>query len=235
MEIKGIPVIERLANKENYGYFRNIKNIDYIVVHYTGVDGDTVPNSLNYFANNVTKTSANFFVDSKQIGICVPADYFAYHCGGGLQGTDGHTFFRRCSNYNSIGIEICDDYRNGAILPSDATLENAAALTAWCMRKYNVPIENVIRHWDVTGKICPAYFVGDNNQDWLNWKKEVYNMYKRYNKEEDLPEYAKEPIRYLTEKGYLKGSGSGWDLSPDMLRILVIMARSFMDKEKSGD
>lgn len=39
------------------------------------------------------------------------------------------------------------------------------------MKKYNIPIENVIRHFDVTGKSCPAYYV--DNTAWEALKNRI--------------------------------------------------------------
>jgi N-acetylmuramoyl-L-alanine amidase len=57
----------------------------------------------------------------------------------------------------------------------DITVENAIALAKELMAKYNIPIDNVIRHYDVTGKQCPAPFVL-NPQEWINFKKRLVDM-----------------------------------------------------------
>lgn len=179
MRIDGVnlPVIEIMCNRGNYGGSRPLSEIRYIVIHYTANKWDSAQSNLNYFKNNVVKASANYFVDSKQIGVSVPDGYYAWHCGGGLQGNGGHKWFGKVSNWNSIGIEICDDVNDGRVQPTQKALENAQMLTAALMEKYHIPIENVIRHWDVTGKICPAYFVGDENTEtgkaWIRWKEGI--------------------------------------------------------------
>ncbi len=80
---------------------------------------------------------------------------------------------RNFGNANSLGVEICDDVRNGTIYPSAKTIENALELAEYLMDKYNVPKSNVIRHYDVTGKLCPAYWVDD-----AKWKSEFWNKLK---------------------------------------------------------
>lgn len=172
--------IERISipcNPGNRGGYRPLSAIKYIVIHYTANKWDSAKSNLNYFKNNIVKASANYFVDSKTIGISVPDEIYAWHCGGGLQGSGGHKWHGICNNWNSIGIEICDDVNDGKVMPTEAALRNAQELTAELMHKYNIPIENVIRHWDVTGKICPAYFVGDANTEtgkaWLKWKEGI--------------------------------------------------------------
>lgn len=153
-----------LANRKNYGNSRNVNTIKFLVIHYTGNDGDTDENNGKYFHNNVTGTSAHYFVDDDSITQSVPDNYTAWHCGGKVYR------HKECRNANSIGIEICDDVRNGTIYPSAKTIENVLELTRYKMKQYNIPKENVIRHYDVTGKLCPAYWV-DNTK----WKTEFWN------------------------------------------------------------
>lgn len=227
-----VPIISIPCNPGNRGGYRPLSAIKYIVIHYTANKWDSAKSNLNYFANNLVKASANYFVDSKTIGISVPDEIYAWHCGGGLQGSGGHKWYKICNNWNSIGIEICDDINDGKVMPSEAALKNAQELTAELMKKYNVPIENVIRHWDVTGKICPAYFVGDENTQtgkaWLDWKDEVEQLaMKRYKTVEEVPESIRPEIKEMVDKGIIKGNGSaGLDMTYDMLRNAVYTLRA---------
>lgn len=159
MEIK-----TNLANKNNYGSCRATSDIKYIVIHYTANDGDTDEGNGNYFHNNVVGASAHYFVDDDSVTQTVPDNYIAWHCGAK---TYKHA---SCRNTNSLGIEICDDVKNGVIYPSAKTITNVLELVEYLMKKYSVPKENVIRHYDVTGKACPAYWV-DNSK----WKAEFWN------------------------------------------------------------
>ena len=158
-----------LANKGNYGSARSTNDIKYIVIHYTGNDGDTDENNGKYFAREVVQVSSHYFVDDDSVTQSVPDNYIAWHCG--TKKTYKH---KECRNANSIGIEICDDVKNGTIYPSTKTIENAIELTEMLMEKYNVPKENVIRHYDVTGKLCPAYWSG-NTANNNKWKSEFWN------------------------------------------------------------
>lgn len=162
------------ANKSNYGDKRSLSAIKYIVIHYTANDGDTDENNGIYFTGANRQASSHLFVDSDSVTQSVPYDYSAWHCGGGLQGAGGHTFYGKCKNANSIGIELCDDVKNGVIYPSAKTIENAIALTKDLMAKFNIPASNVIRHYDVTGKICPAYWCGSAEKN-NKWKTEFWN------------------------------------------------------------
>ena len=131
--------------------------IKYIVIHYTANNGDTAKGNLNYFANNQNlSASAHYFVDENEVCRSVNDTDTAYHCGGK---TYKH---KSCRNSNSIGIELCSRKDSkGKYYFKDETINRAASLTKELMKKYNIPVENVIRHYDVTGKICPAPMVND--------------------------------------------------------------------------
>ena len=152
----------------------NISRIKYIVVHYTANNGDTAWANTNYFKSEYRAASAHYFVDENSIvWRCVKDEDISWHCGGGLQGSNGHAFHKICTNSNSIGIEMCSrKYSNGTYYFKEQTIINCANLVKYLMNKYNIPNENVIRHYDVTGKICPAPFVNDNSA-WNNFKNSL--------------------------------------------------------------
>lgn len=159
----------RLADKRNYGGTRSLFSIRYIVLHYTANDGDTDENNGNYFANNYVGASAHYFVDGDSVTQSVPDNHIAWHCGSSY----GYKH-RECRNSNSIGVELCDERRNGVYYPTNETIANALELVEYLMKKYNVPKSNVIRHYDVTGKKCPSYWCGNSSNDKL-WKSEFWN------------------------------------------------------------
>lgn len=67
--------------------------------------------------------------------------------------------YKNATNANTLNIELCDVVKNGKYDVTEKTLENAIELTRSYMQKYNIPIDRVIRHFDVTGKHCPAYYM----------------------------------------------------------------------------
>ena len=215
----------KTANRNNYGGKRNIADIKYIVIHYTANDGDTDEGNGNYFANNIVGASAHYFVDDDSITRSVPDDYIAWAVGGSkYKYTKGGTFYGKCTNANSISIELCDTKKNGVYDFTEATIKNAADLVKLLMKKYNVPVERVIRHYDVTGKVCPKPFV-DDEKAWKEFKERlVDNMEKRYNKISELPQWAKPTIQKLVDSGKI-ADGNKLDMSEDMLRVLVILNR----------
>lgn len=75
-----------------------------------------------------------------------------------------------CRNSNSLGVELCS-YKNsnGSFAFKPKTVDNAVWLVKELMTKYNVPIANVLRHYDVTGKFCPEPYVR-NGKLWNDFK-----------------------------------------------------------------
>ncbi len=159
----------RLCSRNNYTVANRGKaDIKYIVIHYTGNDGDTDENNGNYFANNSVGASAHYFIDDDSVTMSVEEKNIAWHCGANKY------YHSKCRNSNSIGIEICDDVRNGTVYPSAKTIENVVVFTKSLMKKYSIPAENVIRHYDVSHKLCPAYWCGSDAKD-KKWKSEFWN------------------------------------------------------------
>lgn len=143
-----------IANKQNYGGVRALNTIKYLVYHYTSNDGDSDENNGKYFHNNVVKASAHYFVDDDSVTQSVPDNYIAYSVGGRCQSSH-HPLYKVCTNSNSISIEMCDCNKNGVVEITDKTIENAIELGRVLMKKYNISIDRVIRHYDVNGKACP--------------------------------------------------------------------------------
>lgn len=169
---------KELANSKNYGGKRSLSNILFIVIHFTANDGDTDENNGKYFVNNEAYASAHYFVDSDSVTQSVPDDYVAYSVGGAkysnCASTGGGTLYEKATNANTLSIELCDDVKNGTIYPSAKTIENAIAFTKAKMIEYGIPAKNVIRHFDVNGKSCPAYWCGSTAKD-KKWKTEFWN------------------------------------------------------------
>ena len=143
----------QLAHRSNYGGKR-MNKIEWIVMHYTANDGDSDESNARYFQQPLNPVaSAHYFVDDDSITRSVPDDFVAYHCGA--------QSYRHpsCRNANSIGVEMCDAKRDGKVMATDQTIANAAELVYQLCKQYNIPYDHIIRHYDVTGKLCPAYWV----------------------------------------------------------------------------
>ena len=116
-------------------------------------------------------------MDANSIYQSVPDLRVAWAVGGGkypsCPQTGGGTLYNICRNTNSISIELCDTKRDGTYAPASETVKAALELTRELMAKYNIPQKNVIRHFDVTGKLCPAYWAGRENA--AKWKTEFWD------------------------------------------------------------
>lgn len=167
-----------LAHRSNYGNKRSISTIKYIVFHYTANDGDTDEANGNYFKTGGRNASAHYFVDDDSITQSVPDDYVAWSVGGDkYPNTKGGKFYGKATNANTLNIEMCDTIRNGKHDISEKTQQNAIVLAREKMKQYNIPIDRVIRHYDVTGKQCPAYFVDEKK--WAEFKNKIINGEKK--------------------------------------------------------
>ena len=220
-EMIGIEYYEMPAHISNYTKSRK-QSIKYIVVHYTANDGDTARNNGNYFAQANKNASAHYFVDENEIIQSVKDTDTAWHCGAKSY---KHP---KCRNDNSVGIEMCSEKDDkGQYYINQATQNRTIRLIKVLMGKYNIPVENVLRHYDVTGKLCPEPFVR-NQVQWLDFKK-MLNEQKEggadmiYNyMDENMPDWAKPTIQKLIDKGALKGNEKGELMLTDvMLRIFV--------------
>lgn len=199
---------EVLANPGNYGGTRIAGKIQYLVLHYTGNDGDTALSNARYFQDNVVKSSAHYFVDDAMVCRSVPELRTAWAVGGKKWAdcavTGGGTLYGVVTNSNSISVELCDTRTDGVYGASDETLENAIDLCREIMTRYKIPIERVVRHFDVTGKHCPAYMMDENL--WETFKTCL-----------DAPEPLdntpspahKEGVEWAVKNGILTGDAAG--------------------------
>ena len=171
------------CNPANYSS-RNGASIKYIVIHYTAGDGDTAIGNCNYFANSYRGASAHYFVGTDGVYQSVPDGLKAWHCGGAS--SYKHPY---CRNANSIGIEMCSfKDRNGNYFIADTVVDQTVELTRHLMGVYGIPAENVIRHYDVWSKVCPAPFV-NRPQQWTDFKK-------RLTEKEDEPMTGEERTKF---------------------------------------
>ena len=139
--------------------------IKYIVIHYFGSLG-TAKAVANYFASDYRGASAHYSLDEgEEIYQSVEDGDIAWHCG-----TSGTYYHASCRNSNSIGIEVRPHKLSTETMYasdkdwyfSDEVIDRLVEFTRYLMDKYNVPISNVIRHYDVTHKQCPRPYQGDD-------------------------------------------------------------------------
>lgn len=161
MEIKKMPI------KYNFTKGNN-RRIEFIVIHDTGNPkaGANALMHYKYFAATDRGASAHYFVDDKEIIQIIDDKDIAWHVGDAKNPPVINGAIPK--NANSIGIEICIN-EDGDYFKA---LQNAIELTKYLMQQYNIPPERVIRHYDVSGKICPQSMSGFNgkNYTWVLWK-----------------------------------------------------------------
>ena len=145
--------------------------VKYIVMHYTAGStskSGTAKNTAVMFSNPSTYASADFIVDDENIVQYNPdiKNRFCWHCGDSKNPySKGGSCYGKCTNANSIGVEICCTNpkwsdKTPANSPdwsfTDKAVAKAAELVKYLMQTYNIPAGNVIRHYDVSGKLCPG-------------------------------------------------------------------------------
>ena len=137
------------------------KKITGVVVHYTANPGASAMDNRNYFENlkdsHETKVSSNFVVGLEgEIVQCVPTWEEAYASNS--------------RNLDTVSIECCHPDETGKF--NDKTYQSMVELCAWLCLKFDLDGNDVIRHYDVTGKDCPKYFV-ENEKAWEQFRKDV--------------------------------------------------------------
>ena len=224
-----LPIKTVLANRQNYGKLRSTSMIKYIIVHYTANDGDHDEGNATYFKNNVVQASAHYFVDDDSITQTVPDNYVAWAVGGAMwrdcATTGGGKMYGVITNTNSLSVEMCDTVKDGSVMATEATMKNTADLVKDLMKKYNVDIDHVYRHFDVNGKHCPKYLMSPSA--WATFKERLVDKpMETYNTLAEVPDWAKETVKKLIAHGSLKGDAEGnLNLDQNLLRMLVINDR----------
>ena len=128
-----------------------------IAIHYVANPGSTAQNNHDYFDQAETKVSAHFVVGlDGEIIQCLPLNEMSYATND--------------RNKDTISIEVCHPDETGQF--NQATYDSLVKLTAWLCDSCGINRENVIRHYDVTGKPCPLYFV-DHPDAWEQFLKDV--------------------------------------------------------------
>lgn len=119
-----------------------------VVIHYVANPGSTAEENRNYFENlkdtHLTKASSHFIIGlDGEIIQCIPLDEMSYASND--------------RNVDTISIECCHPDKNGKF--NKKTYRSLIQLTSWLCASYGLSASDVIRHYDVTGKMCPKYYV----------------------------------------------------------------------------
>jgi len=227
MSITFIP-----SNVGNYQKGRT-SSIKYIVIHYTANKGDTAANNCKYFQSGGRAASAHYFIDKKEVCQSVADNDTAWSVGGTYGGTV-------ITNSNSLSIELCDFQTENLDV-----LKVAIPFIQSKMAEYKVPLERVVRHWDVGSKAnggkvqkqCPLPYVGVSNHKWEGFKNLLVNSSFDLNKEEkeedemiiyesieQVPEWGRYVAELDIRKGYLS-----FPIEYSLLRARIANYRQLRD------
>lgn len=138
-----------------------LEEVNNIVIHYTANPGATAKQNRDYFEglkdSHTTRASSHFIVGLEgEIVQCIPSWEIAYASND--------------RNGDTISIECCHSDESGEF--NEETYRSMVNLTSWLCIKFGLDSEDVIRHYDVTGKNCPKYFV-EEEQAWEEFKEYV--------------------------------------------------------------
>lgn len=138
-----------------------IEQVNYIAIHYTANPGSTAMSNRDYFENLATtqenKVSSHFVVGLEgEVVQCIPTSEMSYATNS--------------RNVDTISIECCHPDETGQF--NDTTYSSAVKLTAWLCTRFGLGTDQVIRHYDVTGKDCPKYYV-ENPDAWIQMKEDI--------------------------------------------------------------
>lgn len=223
-----------------------LKKVTKIAIHYVGNAGSSAQGNRNYFENlkngKGSYASSHYIIGLKgEIIQCIPENEWAYCTNE--------------ANAYSISIENCHPYSDGKF--NNATRQSLIELCADLCKRYALdPVKDIIRHYEVTGKRCPLYWV-THPDDWVKFKNEVKaymeggidvgeleklkerlaaledkvakdeeGKEKVFAALEDVPEWGKPTVKKLLGRGVLNGTGANLDISYTLLRLLVINDRA---------
>lgn len=134
-----------------------LEDVQDIVIHYVGNPGTTAEQNRCYYCNPDSTVSSHFLIGlDGEILQCLP-----------LYEKSSATNWR---NADTISIEVCHPDDSGAF--NSATYTSLVRLTAWLLEVSGLEEDHIIRHYDVTGKECPKYFVV-NEQAWERFKEDA--------------------------------------------------------------
>lgn len=202
------------CNLDNYQRGR-AQPVSFLVYHYVGATGGAEANAKYYHNTPNIGASAHYFVGHASEGAAIwqsvdEADT-AWHCGA--------KSYRHptCRNANSIGIEMCcRKDAAGVWYIDEATMVAAAELGRDIMARYSIPLGRVLRHYDVTGKLCPRPLVDD--AAWAAFRtrleddmtQEQFNammdVYLAQNREKPVSDWAKTAWERAISSGIFDGT-----------------------------
>ena len=152
-------IIDRIAENAGEVPAHNANSHEYLAIHYLGVNGE----NPDLYGGGY---GGHFYVSKD--GTCYQAAQVTdklWHVGA----SSGFRYIHpEARNANTIGIECACYTTGGSWYFTEATQEACAKLAAWIMQEYDIPMDNLLRHGDITTKHCPSPYI-DNPGDGSNW------------------------------------------------------------------
>ncbi|MBQ9148258.1 MAG: N-acetylmuramoyl-L-alanine amidase [Oscillospiraceae bacterium] len=134
-----------------------LEGMEDVVIHYVGNPGTTAQQNHDWYENPASEVSSHFLIGlNGEVIQCVPLDE--------KSSATNHR------NADTISIEVCHPDETGAF--NEETYATLVELTAWLVKSCSLDTDHIIRHYDVTGKDCPRYFV-QNEAAWAQFKADV--------------------------------------------------------------
>ncbi len=171
-----VAITQKLLTNHNRPALRNpnfytIRSLKGIIAHWTANPhrGAHAMANRNYFNTTIRRASAHYIIDDHSIIQCVPDHEVAYHVGAKTYKPIGEGMIEKSlsPNYFTIGFEMCVNEDGDW----DKTYLNAVGLARKLLNKYNFTINDLYRHYDITGKLCPRMMIEE--KDWQRFKQDV--------------------------------------------------------------
>lgn len=138
-----------------------LEQVNGLVIHYTANPGTSAKDNRDYFEglknSHVTKASSHFIIGlDGEIVQCIPCNEWAYASNE--------------RNEDTISIECCIPDESGEF--TRQTYDSLVELVSWLCFRYSLTEEDLLRHYDITGKNCPKYYV-EHEDAWNTFREDV--------------------------------------------------------------
>ena len=182
--------ITSMMNHNNKNHFNGTNRRKWITVHETGnrSKGANAKAHANLI-NNGYSITWHYTVDDSQIIQHFADTVQCWHAGDG----NGN------GNLNSIGIEMCIN-SDGNI---NKTIDNTIELIVHLMKKYNIPLSNVVQHNHWSGKDCPSDIRKGRPISWSVYKNKINDLYQGNKDPVHQPENNKKPEIIISKLSHL--------------------------------
>lgn len=168
---------EIIKNKSDVTHNTSVRRrkIEWIVIHYTATDGATGANEITYFSRKTTKNaSSDFFVNFDGTIYQYNNEVDKRYCwavGGRKLSTGGGSMHGIVKNSNSVSIEMCTKQVGNTWVITNETYNATIWLARVLRYLFGIGKGHTVRHYDVTGKLCPYVTGFINNPDSATWEK----------------------------------------------------------------